>query len=167
MRSTWVRPAVVALVIVLFSGCGTPESTVLLGGDAAAPGASAPATRTLPPDDPSLKGCMADWFESYQSLPPLVHRPDVIVRATAVSSTTSAEGWGVGYRTTSRVDRVLKGTPATTLTVLESACPVVHGGPKDWLLFLSPKPDDPSVFQVPATLFSSDRFVHLVAIVRP
>jgi hypothetical protein len=149
MRSTWIRPAVVAFVIVLFSGCGTAESTVLSGGEAAAPVASAPATRTLPPDDPSLKGCMADWFEGYQSLPPLVDRADVIVRATALSSTTSAEMWGVGYRTTLRVDRVLKGTPATTVTVLESACPVVHGGPKDWLLFLSPKPDDPNVFQVP------------------
>ena len=115
MRSTWIRPAVVALVIVLFSGCGTAESTVLSGSEAAAPVASAPATRTLPPDDRSLKGCMADWFEGYQSLPPLVDRADVIVRATALSSTTSAEMWGVGYRTTLRVDRVLKGTPATTL----------------------------------------------------
>jgi hypothetical protein len=152
MRSTWIRPAVVALVIVLFSGCGTPESTALPGGEAVASVASAPATRTLPPDDPSLKGCMADWFQGYHSLPPLVDRADVIVRATALSSTTSAEMWGVGYRTTFRVDRVLKGTPAMTLTVLESACPVVHGGPKDWLLFLSPKPDDPSVFQVPGGL---------------
>jgi hypothetical protein len=152
MRSLLIPPAVVAFVIALSSGCGTPESTVLSNGEAAAPVASAPATRTLPPDDPSLRGCMADWFEGYQSLPPLVDRADVIVRATALSSTTSAEMWGVGYRTTLRVDRVLKGTPATTLTVLESACPVVHGGPKDWLLFLSPKPDDPSVFQVPGGL---------------
>jgi hypothetical protein len=152
MRSLWIRAAVVAFVIALSPACGTPDSTVLSGGEAAAPVASAPATRTLPPDDPSLKGCMADWFEGYQSLPPLVDRADVIVRATALSSTTSAEMWGVGYRTTLRVDRVLKGTYATTLTVLESACPVVHGGPKDWLLFLSLKPDDPSVFQVPGGL---------------
>ena len=149
MRSPWIRPAVVAFVIALSPACGTPEGAVLSGGDAAAPVVSAPATRTLPPDDPSLKGCMADWFEGYRSLPPLVDRADVVVRATALSSTTSAEMWGVGYRTTLRVDRVLKGSPATTLTVLESACPVVHGGPKEWLLFLSPKPDDPSVFQVP------------------
>lgn len=152
MRSPWIRPAVVAFLIALFPACGTREGTVLSGGEAAAPVASAPATRTLPPDDPSLRGCMADWFEGYQSLPPLVDRADVIVRATALSSTTSAEMWGVGYRTTLRVDRVLKGGPATTLTVLESACPVVHGGPKDWLLFLSQKPDDPSVFQVPGGL---------------
>jgi len=92
---------------------------------------------------------MADWFEGYRTLPPLVDRADVIVRATAVSATTSSEMWGVGYRTTLRVERVLKAAPGSTLTVLESACPVLHGGPKDWLLFLSPKPDDPSVFQVP------------------
>jgi hypothetical protein len=152
MRSLFVRSALVALVFALFSACGTPAGTVLSGGDTSATAASSRATRTLPPDDPSLKGCMADWFEGYRSLPPLVDRADVIVRATALSSSTSAEMWGVGYRTTLRVDRVLKGSPATTLTVLESACPIVHGGPKDWLLFLSLKPDDPSVFQVPGGL---------------
>jgi hypothetical protein len=152
MRSLLVRPALAIFVLAVFSACGTPESSVLSGTDATAPGALSHTTRTLPPDDPTLKGCMADWFEGYQSLPPLVDRADVIVRATALSSTTSAEMWGVGYRTTLRVDRVLKGSPATTLTVLESACPVVHGGPKDWLLFLSLKPDDPSVFQVPGGL---------------
>jgi hypothetical protein len=152
MRSQFVRSALVALVFALFPACGTPASTVLSGGEASATTTSSGATRTLPPDDPSLKGCMADWFEGYRSLPPLVDRADVIVRATALSSTTSAEMWGVGYRTTLRVDSVLKGSPATTLTVLESACPVVHGGPKAWLLFLSLKPDDPSVFQVPGGL---------------
>jgi hypothetical protein len=126
-----IRTAVVAVVIALFPACGTAESTVQSGGEAAAPVASPPATRTLPPDDSSLKGCMADWFEGYQSLPPLVERADVIVRATALSSTTSAKMGGVDYRTTLRVDRVLKGSPATTLTVLESACPVVNDGPKD------------------------------------
>ncbi|HET6700267.1 MAG TPA: hypothetical protein VFH14_00580 [Gemmatimonadaceae bacterium] len=152
MRSLFVRSALVALVFALLPACGTPAGTVLSGGETSATAASSRATRTPPPDDPSLKGCMADWFEGYRSLPPLVDRADVIVRATALSSTTSAEMWGVGYRTTLRVDRVLKGSPATTLTVLESACPVVHGGPKDWLLFLAQKPDDPSVFQVPGGL---------------
>jgi hypothetical protein len=149
MRSRSVRSALVALVFALLPACGTPTSTVLSGGETSATAAPSRVNRTLPPDDPSLKHCIADWFESYRSFPPLVDRADVIVRATALSSTTSAEMWGVGYRTTMRVDRVLKGTYATTLTVLESACPVVHGGPKDWLLFLAQKPDDPSVFQVP------------------
>jgi hypothetical protein len=152
MRSLFVRPALATFVFALFSACGAPAGTVLSGGQASAPVAPAQANRTLPPDDPSLKRCMADWFEGYRSLPPLVDRADVIVRATALSSTTSSEMWGVGYRTTLRVDRVLKGTPGTTLTVLESACPVVHGGPKDWVLFLAQKPDDPSVFQVPGGL---------------
>ena len=149
MGSQFVRSALVALVFALFPACGTPAGTVLSGGEVSATAPSSRATRTLPPDDPSLKHCIADWFEGYRSLPPLIDRADVIVRATALSSTTSTEMWGVGYRTTLRVDRVLKGTYATTLKVLESACPVVHGGPKDWLLFLSSKPDDPSVFQIP------------------
>lgn len=135
-------------------GCGAvQEGGVRSGGEfpqeAPLAAASLPPKRTLPPEDPSLKGCMADWFEGFRSLPPLVDRAGVIVRATTVSSQTTSELWGTGYRTTLRVDRALKGTPAATITVIESACPVVHGGPSEWLLFLVPKLDEPSVFQIP------------------
>lgn len=125
------------------------DATVLTPQAAPTAAASVPPRRTLPPDDPSLKGCIADWSEGYRSLPPLVDRAAVIVRATVLSSQTTSERWGVGYRTTLRVDRVLKGAPAATITVVESACPVVYGGPSDWVLFLAPKLDDPSVLQVP------------------
>lgn len=123
----------VACLLPLLSliACGTPGGGALSGGEAA------------------LKGCLADWDEGFRSLPPLVDRADLIVRAKTVSSRTTAERWGVGYRTTLRVERVLKGAPVSTVTVIESVCPVLYGGPDDWLLFLAPKLDEQSVFQTP------------------
>jgi hypothetical protein len=146
MRLPWA-----ALVALLgLAACGSlQEGGALSGGASSSPIVIAPvAKRTLPPDDPSLKGCMADWIEGFTSLPPLVDRADVIVRARTQSSRTTAERWGVGYRTTLQVERTFKGAPLTTLTVIESACPVVYGGPTDWVLFVSPRLDETSVFQV-------------------
>jgi hypothetical protein len=142
------RAALVALLGL--AACGSlEEGGALSGGASPSPIVIAPvAKRTLPPDDPSLKGCLADWAEGFTSLPPLVDRADVIVRAQTRSSRTTAERWGVGYRTTLEVERTFKGAPLTTLTVIESVCPVVYGGPTDWVLFLSPKLDETSVFQV-------------------
>lgn len=122
------------------SGGSDPSASPLLT-------AATPVPRTLPPDDPSLTGCIADWREGFRSLAPLVDRADLIVRAHRVSSATVSLPFGTGYRTTLRVDRALKGT-ATTIDVLESACPVVNSGTGDWLLFLSPKLDEPAVHQV-------------------
>lgn len=150
-----VRRALFAALIVV-TACGVvPEGRTLSGGAAPTasgspplPGSPAVVQRTLPPDDPSLKGCIADWAEGFRSLPPLVDRASVIVRATAVSSQTSAERWSTGYRTTLRVDRALKGAPGKTITVIESACPAVYGGPAEWVLFLAAKLDDPAIFNV-------------------
>lgn len=148
------RLALSALILWVIACGAVPEGSALSGGAVppqAPPLAAASSLpkRTLPPDDPSLKGCTADWADGFRSLPPLVDRAGVIVRAKAVSSRTTSELWGTGYRTTLRVDRALKATPASTITVIESACPIVYGGPDEWLLFLAPKLDEPSVFQVP------------------
>lgn len=145
MRLARLSPLVVAFA--LLAACATTEGTVLSGGRPSSTG-SLPPARTLPPEDPALQGCSADW-EGFRSLAPLVDRADLIVRARTTSSSTTSEKWGTGYRTTLRVDAVLKGSSAPTISVVESACPVVYGGPADWVLFLSPKPDDAAVYQVP------------------
>lgn len=149
-------PLTLAAAVVLAVACSAlPEGSALSGGASAsavtspppAPTTSAIPKRTLPPDDPTLKGCIADWAEGFRSLPPLVDRASVIARASVISSQTTTERWGTGYRTALRVDRVLKGSPAATVTIVESACPVVYGGTTDWLLFLAPKLDEPGVLQ--------------------
>jgi hypothetical protein len=149
-----LRIALTALVVAVAGCVALPEGGALSGGalplEAPSPTAAAPVPkRTLPPDDPSLKGCTADWAEGFRSLPPLVDRAGLVVRATTISSRTTSELWGTGYRTTLKVDRAFKGTPPATVTILESACPVIYGGSSDWVLFLAPKLDEPSVFQTP------------------
>ncbi len=152
MRTSGIAAALTLALVA----CGTTsrEGTWSAGGTSPGPSAAPPSRaaalpgRTLPPDDPALKGCAADWAEGFRALAPLVDRADLIVRAHTLSSTTSAERWGTGYRSTVRVDRTLKGQAAATLTIDESACPVVYGGPSDWLLFLSRDLDDATRFQV-------------------
>ena len=101
------RASALLLSLLVALSCGTGSGNALSGGPERT--SSSPGARPTPlPDDPSLQSCTADWIEGFLSLPPLVDRADLIVRASVRSTATSSERWGVGYRTTLRVTQVLK-----------------------------------------------------------
>ena len=135
--------------LMVAMACGSHTDGGVLAGGGVASNSPAPASRTLPPEDPTLRGCMADWVEGFRSLAPMVDRADLIVGARVVSTAATPERGGLtGYRTSLNITRTLKGATTSRVTVIETACPVVYGGPSEWVLFLTPKLDDTSAMNV-------------------
>ena len=136
MRITAI--AIVLLVSVL-SACGT---TVGAAGSGR-PSATASASPSVRVTSLTTRDCTVSWVDHFTTLPDLVAKAEVIVRAIALEQDTAQLTPGFGAqptrdarRTTFRVVETLKGTITGRIRVLEDVCPNldVRAG-DEWLLF--------------------------------
>ena len=136
MRITAI--AIVLLVSVL-SACGT---TVGAAGSGR-PSATASASPSVRVTSLTTRDCTVSWVDHFTTLPELVAKAEVIVRAIALEQDTAQLTPGFGAqptrdarRTTFRVVETLKGSVTGPMRVLEDVCPNldVRAG-DEWLLF--------------------------------
>ena len=138
-RLSGMRLLAAALALVL-SGCGT---TVGAGGSSRPSPTVISPTPTARVTTPTTRDCAVSWVDHFTTLPQLVARADVIVRAVAISQDTAQLTPGFGAqptrdarRTTFRVVDTVKGTVTGPIRILEDVCPNLDVRPGDeWLLF--------------------------------
>lgn len=132
-----MRLAAIALAL-LVSACGGA-----VGGTAAGGRSNAPAT--VRPTTAATRDCTVSWVDHFKTMPDLVAKAEVIVRAVAVSQDTtqlkafaagSVVSWRDARRTTFRVVDTLKGSAPAEMRVLEDVCQNLEVKPgEEWLLF--------------------------------